>query len=294
MNKYLDYTYLEYLFRSTESWINDNVLVFSNFIQLCLILLTLFLSWYFTPKIIKWQEQIFDKYGSVYRSDFFLQKKYHPVIASLSFPFFWLLMLLVLLVTGIAVGSSYHLIKIIISLLTAWIVIRLSTYILKNKALSKFIAVIVWTIAALNILNLVDPVANALDSIALSLGELRVSALTIIEGICILIVLLWLALFISQLIERQVRKSTDISLSAKVLIGKLIKITLIFIAVIAAMSAVGIDLTAFAVFGGAIGIGIGLGLQKSIGNLFSGMILLMDKSIKQGDLVTVGETYGIV
>jgi small-conductance mechanosensitive channel len=66
------------------------------------------------------------------------------------------------------------------------------------------------------------------------------------------------------------------------------------IAVVASMSSVGIDLTAFAIFSGAVGVGIGLGLQKSIANLFSGLLLLMDKSIKPGDLITVGDTYGVV
>jgi small-conductance mechanosensitive channel len=103
-----------------------------------------------------------------------------------------------------------------------------------------------------------------------------------------------LAILISQFVDQQIRKSTDITPSVKVLISKLIKISLIIIAVVVAISSVGIDLTAFAVFSGAVGIGIGLGLQKSIANLFSGVLLLMDKSIKPGDLITVGDTYGRV
>jgi small-conductance mechanosensitive channel len=160
--------------------------------------------------------------------------------------------------------------------------------------MSKFIALAVWTVAALNIINLNEPVTDVMDSIGITLGELRISALTVIEGIFILIVLLWLAILISQFIEQQIKKSTDLTPSVKVLISKLIKFTLIIIAVVAAISSVGIDLTAFAVFSGAVGIGIGLGLQKSIGNLFSGLMLLMDKSIKPGDLITVGDTYGTV
>ena len=294
MSKYSDYTYLEYLFKTTEAWVYDNVLIYSNLIQLCLILLTLFLSWYLAPKIRRWREKLIDKNITIYRYIPLLQHKYRSLGSSLVLPTVWLLALSFLLLIGAALDTSYHLIKIAISLLAAWVIIHLSTGVLKNKALSKVIAIIVWTVAALNILNLIEPVANVLDSIALSIGELRISALTVIEGICILITFLWLALFISQLIEQQIKKSTDLTPSVKVLIGKLIKITLIIIAIVTAISAVGIDLTAFAVFSGAIGVGIGFGLQKSIANLFSGMLLLMDKSIKPGDLITVGDTYGIV
>ena len=294
MSKYSDYTYLEYLFKTTEAWVYENVLIYSNLIQLCLILLTLFLSWYLAPKIRRWREKLIDKNITIYRYIPLLQHKYRSLGSSLVLPTVWLLALSFLLLIGAALDTSYHLIKIAISLLAAWVIIHLSTGVLKNKALSKVIAIIVWTVAALNILNLIEPVANVLDSIALSIGELRISALTVIEGICILIAFLWLALFISQLIEQQIKKSTDLTPSVKVLINKLIKITLIIIAIVTAISAVGIDLTAFAVFSGAIGVGIGFGLQKSIANLFSGMLLLMDKSIKPGDLITVGDTYGIV
>jgi len=195
---------------------------------------------------------------------------------------------------GTAVETSYHLIKIAVSLLAAWVFINLTTGMLRNKALSKFIAVVVWSVAALNILNLIGPVTDVLDGIGLTLGELRISALIVIEGFFILIILLWLAILVSQFIDQQIRKSADITPSVKVLISKLVKITLIIIAVVVAISSVGIDLTAFAVFSGAVGIGIGLGLQKSIANLFSGVLLLMDKSIKPGDLITVGDTYGTV
>jgi small-conductance mechanosensitive channel len=295
MNNYFDFTYIENFFLTMESWVYDNVLIYSNLVQLVLIVLTLFVSWYLTPGIKEWRKKdIENQNRSVFRFIPTTHYKHETLIASLVLPIVWLLTLSICLLIGAAIETSYHLMKSAVSLLAAWVIIHMTTGMLRNKALSKFIAIVVWTVAALNILNLINPVTSVLDSIGLTLGELRLTALTVIEGLFILVTFLWLAIFISQFIEQRIRKSTDITPSVKVLISKLIKITLIIIAVVVAMSSVGIDLTAFAVFSGAVGVGIGLGLQKSIANLFSGLLLLMDKSIKPGDLITVGDTYGVV
>jgi len=295
MDKYTDYTYLEHIASTMEIWVYDNIFIYSNLIQLCLIALTLLVCWYLTPGIKEWREkEIVNKDRALLRFIPTSLSIHQSLIASLILPVIWLLALSLLLLIGAALDTSYQLIKIAVSLLAAWVIINLTTGMLRNKALSKFIMVVVWTVAALNILNLIGPVTNVLDGIGLTVGELRISALTVIEGFFLLIILLWLASLMSQFIEQQIKKSADITPSVKVLISKLIKITLIIIAVVVAISSVGIDLTAFAVFSGAVGIGIGLGLQKSIANLFSGVLLLMDKSIKPGDLITVGDTYGIV
>jgi small-conductance mechanosensitive channel len=295
MDKYLDYVYIENIFMTMESWVYENVLIYSNLIQLCLIALTLLVCRHLTPSIKEWREkEIVNKNRALLRFIPTSLSIHQSLIASLILPVIWLLALSLLLLIGAAIETSYHLIKIAVSLLAAWVIINLTTGMLRNKALSKFIMVVVWTVAALNILNLIGPVTGVLDGLGLTVGELRISALTVIEGFFLLIILLWLASLMSQFIEQQIKKSTDITPSVKVLISKLIKITLIIIAVVVAISSVGIDLTAFAVFSGAVGIGIGLGLQKSIANLFSGVLLLMDKSIKPGDLITVGDTYGIV
>jgi small-conductance mechanosensitive channel len=295
MDKYLDHAYFEQIFNTMEVWAYDNIFIYSNLIQLCLIALTFLICWHLTPSIKEWREkEIVNKNRALLRFIPTSLSIHQSLIASLILPLIWLLALSLLLLIGAAIDTSYHLIKIAVSLLAAWVIINLTTGMLRNKALSKFIMVVVWTVAALNILNLIGPVTDVLDGIGLTVGELRISALTVIEGFFLLIILLWLASLMSQFIEQQIKKSGDITPSVKVLISKLIKITLIIIAVVVAISSVGIDLTAFAVFSGAVGIGIGLGLQKSIANLFSGVLLLMDKSIKPGDLITVGDTYGIV
>ncbi|GAB4394607.1 MAG: mechanosensitive ion channel [Kiloniellaceae bacterium] len=188
-------------------------------------------------------------------------------------------------------GSSY-LLSIVASLLTAWVVIRLVTTFVRNPALARTLAFCAWAVAALNITDLLDPTVALLDSLALTFGELRISLLTVVKGVLTLAVLLWAASTVSRFFERRISGIPDLTPSVQVLLGKLLKITLITLAVVMALNSVGIDLTALALFSGAIGVGIGFGLQKVVSNLISGVILLLDKSIKPGDVIELGETFG--
>jgi small-conductance mechanosensitive channel len=153
---------------------------------------------------------------------------------------------------------------------------------------------IVWTLAALNILDLLRPTIAFLDRVALDTGTLRISVLTVIEGVLSLAVLLWVSLLVSGLLERRITKVSELTPTTRVLLGMLLKITLVTLALLVSLTSIGISLSAFVVFGGAVGVGIGFGLQKAASNLFSGFILLLDKSIKPGDVVEVGGTYGWV
>ena len=182
--------------------------------------------------------------------------------------------------------------RIVVSLLTAWIVIRLTTGLVRDPGWAKSIAIVAWSIAALSIVGLLDDTVVFLDSLAITMGGLRISALLVIKGVLSLGVLLWVALIASRFFERRITQSVKLTPSLKVLTIKLFKIVLVSIAVVVALSAVGIDLTAFAVLGGAIGVGIGFGLQKIVSNLISGVIILMDKSIKPGDVISIGDTFG--
>ncbi len=118
---------------------------------------------------------------------------------------------------------------------------------------------------------------------------LYVSALEILKGAVALAVLIWLATLTSSLLEHRIRRTRSLTPSLKLLTGKLVKLTLIVGAVLLALNTIGLDLTAFAVFSGALGVGIGFGLQKPIANLISGVILLLDRSIKPGDVIELTE-----
>ena len=119
-----------------------------------------------------------------------------------------------------------------------------------------------------------------------------VSALSLIKGMLSLAVFLWLATAASRLMEKRIHALPSLTPSIQVLFAKLLKVVLITVAILAALHTVGIDLTAFAVLSGAIGVGIGFGLQKVVSNLICGVILLLDRSVKPGDVIAIGDTYG--
>ncbi len=178
------------------------------------------------------------------------------------------------------------------SLLGAWVLIRLATSVVSSAQLAKTIAIIAWTVAALNIFGLLDTTLELLDSWSVTLGEIRLSPLTVLKIALALWFALWLASALSGLLERSLEKNQNATPSTRVLVAKLTRIALITFAILIALGSVGIDLTALAVFGGALGVGLGFGLQKIFSNLVSGIILLMDKSIKPGDVISLGQTFG--
>jgi small-conductance mechanosensitive channel len=144
----------------------------------------------------------------------------------------------------------------------------------------------------LNLLGLLTPTMVALDRMGVNLGDVRISVLSACKAGVVLVVLLWLGSLVSQMVDSRFHNSKSLSPSARVLLSKTFRILLIAIAIFAALDSIGIDLTALAVFSGAIGLGIGFGLQKVISNLISGLILLMDKSVKPGDVIAIGDTFG--
>ena len=178
------------------------------------------------------------------------------------------------------------------SLLTAWLLINLASTLIRNPGVARFVAVVAWSVAALNIFGWLDEAMAFLDSWAVQVGQLRVSPLTVVKVGLSLWIALWLATGVSTVVERRMARSKSSSATTRVLVSKLTRIGLITLAILAALSAVGIDLTALAIFSGALGVGLGFGLQKIFSNLVSGFILLMDRSIKPGDVISLGPTYG--
>jgi len=192
---------------------------------------------------------------------------------------------------GIAVAFEHPvgILTIVTSLLTAWVIIRMVTLLVQNRTLSLSISIFAWSIAALNIFGLLDPTIELLDSWFVVIGEVRVSPLFALKIIIFTWLFFWVANSISDVIEKMLGRSKSLTPSIRVLTVKLSTFTLYAIAFIIATSAAGIDLTALAVFTGALGVGLGFGLQKIFSNLVSGILLLMDKAIKPGDVISIGQ-----
>ena len=188
--------------------------------------------------------------------------------------------------------ASLYLLPLAISLMSAWVVIRLLVSPIRNRELARMAAVMIWTVAALNIFGVLGLILSALDDARLPLGDADISVLQIGMGLITIVFAVWLALVAAKLIEGRVRDSKAVPPAAKELITKTMRFALLVLAILLSLTATGIDLTALAVFGGALGVGIGFGLQKVVGNFISGLILLLDRSIKPGDVIETGGTYG--
>lgn len=180
----------------------------------------------------------------------------------------------------------------VVSLLTAWVLIRLASALVQHATIARIIAISAWSVAALNIFGLLDETMVLLDSWSINIGQIRLSPLSVLRIIFSLWIALWLATALSSLLEKRLERSKTTNASTRVLISKLTRISLVLAAILIALSSVGIDLTALAIFSGALGVGLGFGLQKIFSNLVSGIILLMDKSIKPGDVISLGTTFG--
>ena len=273
----------------TQSWILKYIFATANLVQLAVILMMLLVAWLAAKPLRRKHRQWAEKSGKV-----LVPGTLRNATNILILPTLWLMMLWLITVLAAHTGWPHSLLKISASLLTAWVVIRLSATMMRNPLLTKSVAIIAWTIAALNILNLLDPAQELLAALSFNIGSLKLSLLTIIKGLVFFAAFLWAALLVSRLIENNLKSSVSLTPSMAVLIGKLVRITLVTAAFLIAISTVGIDLSIFTFFGGALGVGLGFGLQKVVSNFISGIILLLDKSIKPGDIISIGNTYGWV
>src|SRR6202162_2722535 len=188
--------------------------------------------------------------------------------------------------------SRSYLLSVSFKLALAWLIIRLVTSGIRNSFIVRLVSLSAWLVAALSIIGQLDPAIDALDSVSIVLGGLQVTPLLLIKLGVLLIVALWLSNIASNFVEARITQSSDLTPSIQVLLIKMIRLALMIFAVAVVMSAVGINLSALAIFSGAAGVGIGFGLQKIVANFISGIILLADKSVKPGDLVTIGDSTG--
>ena len=162
------------------------------------------------------------------------------------------------------------------------------------KAWENIISTSVWVIVALYLLDVLPVVLTTLDGLAFNLGKARISVLSVIKFLLLVALLFTLAMWLSAIIERRMRRTNYLSPSVRVGLSKFSKFLLIGLAFFIALDAVGIDLTALTVFGGALGVGLGFGLQRIASNFISGFLLLFDRSIKPGDVISIGNKFGWV
>ena len=156
------------------------------------------------------------------------------------------------------------------------------------------LAVVAFVALLADVLDGLQPVMNVLDKIGFTAGKTRFSLLTVLQIGVALLLLFAAVRLASRFINHSIRRSRGLDATQQLLAQKLAGVALLVGAFFIGIDIAGIDLTALAVFSGAFGLAIGFGLQKTFGNLIAGIILLMDRSIKPGDVIVVGESFGHV
>lgn len=187
-------------------------------------------------------------------------------------------------------------------LLIAMAIIRLLVYGLRYifspsgwlKTLESMIAWGVWIMLALHLGGILPEIAIALEEVKFNIGKNPVNLLVVLQGMLTVIITIFIALWLSRLVENKLMRTDQININMRVVLSKLVRVVFIFLAVLIALSAVGLDITLLSVFGGALGVGLGFGLQKIASNYVSGFIILVDRSVQIGDLITVDVHYGVV
>jgi len=215
-----------------------------------------------------------------------LQQRLRLILfAALIWPTVWVM-------RAITWPSRSYILTVFAELALTWLVIAVATRLIGNSLLRALVRYAGWTWGTLIILNLTDEAQALLDGLAIEFGGTRLSVWLVLQAIIVIGTLFALARFVSTTSAARVRRNADISPSMQVLVVKFLQVLLYGTAVFIGLRAVGVDLTGLAVLSGAIGVGLGFGLQKVVSNLVSGVIILLDKSIKPGDVISLGETFG--
>ena len=212
---------------------------------------------------------------------------------------------LYLILTAIRVGLGaldrpVAIVSAAISLMSAWLIIRAVTLVIRSRFWSTLAFYIIWPIAALDVFGLLDDVIAQLQALAIPLGEtsegepVTLSLFDVLRTMIYFGLLFSIASFAGRTIDKQLQRSDEISPALSALISKVLGVLLPVLALLIALQMTGFNLATLAIFSGAVGIGVGLGLQKTVSNFAAGFTLLADKSIKPGDAISVDGQFGWV
>jgi small-conductance mechanosensitive channel len=222
-------------------------------------------------------------------------------VSRITFP----LLALLLVFTGREILKEWYsvnLLDIVVPLLIALVLIGLIIHILRQvfapnrwlRGSERIIALTVWTGFALHLTGILPAILKAMDHLGINFGDQRISLLNVLTGIIAILVTMLAAMWLGRILERTVMATQSLDMSLRVVLSKLIRAALVVLGVLIALPLAGINITVLSVFGGALGVGIGFGLQKIASNYLSGFIILLDRSIHPGDVLTVDGRFGKV
>jgi small-conductance mechanosensitive channel len=200
-----------------------------------------------------------------------------------------------------------NILNVAVPLASSFVVIRTAFYLLRRvfargseqlgatfQTFEKVFALVVWVAVALYITGVWPDIIHYLDRTTLPIGRNKVALADILQGGASVVVLLMLALWAGTALDERLMGVQGLNMSLRVVLARVSRALLIVVAVLVSLSMVGIDLTVLSVFGGALGVGLGLGLQKIASNYVSGFVILLERSLSIGDMITVDKYSGIV
>ena len=280
--------WLRHWFDVISKWLFTHVISWDSLLQISIAVVIFFIARFLAGHSAGWLDTRLKKPNQ--RHAGYLHESYKEI-------FFLIFLVVLLWFAAIAIRNAklpFYILRTAASLSTAWAVIRLTSNIIKSLFWSRIFAVVLWCMAALNIVGWLGRVTEIMGKTAVTVGNFRLSLLLVVKSLFAFSILLWTVKFLSTLLQRIFQRADGLTPSQRVLFFKLSNIFLYAVGIIVGMDIVGIDLTTLTMFSGALGLGIGFGLQKVFSNLMSGIILLLDKSIKPGDVISVGDTFGWV
>ena len=179
---------------------------------------------------------------------------------------------------------------------------RLVVYVLRRAlprstwlgTFERWIALLIWVGVALYLTGVLGDVVSSLESVRFSVGKSHITLWDVLIGALSVVVTVLAALWLGSTVEARLMDAESLTANSRVVLVRVLKAVLLVVAVLVALSSVGIDLTVLSVFGGALGVGLGLGLQRIASNYVSGFIILLDRSLSIGDMITVDKFYGRV
>ncbi|MEM9642782.1 MAG: mechanosensitive ion channel domain-containing protein [Pseudomonadota bacterium] len=276
-----------------STWIQTNILILASVWQIAALAGTLTLGLLVRRSF----KRFLDRLSSERALGPILQRLLRTV-AAISLPVCWVIGLWIAGGIFQAIGLPISLMRLVSSLLVAFVVIRLAAAFIPSAYWSGVFAWVAWSVAALNAVGVLDPVIGWMQVTGFDIGGVNINLWAVVKGLMLTALLIWLASALTEAAVRRLEASQAMTAAMRLLAAKILRMILIFIAVIIGLTSVGVDLTVFAVFSGALGIGVGLGLQQTASNLFASFALLAEQSVEPGDVIEIetpqGPTYGVV
>jgi small-conductance mechanosensitive channel len=290
----------ESFLKNTESALTDYNFYLQSFTAISSIIIAILfykiIKYYFRPK---WKD-VAEKRSHFFKKQTSFEDNIEKLLIKYFAPLFLPAAILITLFFGMAISSIFFgdiiVFHAVIQLVTLFIFLRFIRIISSSTFIANIFGVFLVPIVILNFVGLLDAAISYLDQFALNIGQVRISIYNILHAVITLITAFWFSRLISKNIKNFINKNRTIRSTTKGILTKIVDITIYLLIFGILMKVFGFNMTTFAVFSGAIGVGLGFGLQRIVANFIGGIILLFEKSVEIGNVVELedGAVYGKV